>query len=73
MQGRIVKFREDLEIGVIHTDTGEAFRFASREVVNAKGKLIGSDVDFLLSERRPREIYLMQGTPWEAFASSQAN
>ena len=67
MYGRIVKFRRDLGIGVIRTECGNAFRFANTEIVNANGKLIGVDVDFLVAERRPREIFLMSGSPWTAF------
>ena len=67
MYGRIVKFRKDLGIGIIRSENGQAFRFADKEIVNKTGGLMGVDVDFIVAERKPREIFLMQGSPWTAF------
>lgn len=70
MQGHIVKFHERLGYGVIHTEDGQRFRFSRNEIKNPNGKLVGYDVDFLLESRSPREIFLMQGSPWHAFGST---
>lgn len=70
MYGQIVKFHERLGFGVIRTEDGQQFRFARNEVKNPNGKLVGYDVDFLLESRRPKEIFLMQGSPWTAFGPS---
>lgn len=67
MQGEIVKFHERLGFGVIRAENGERFRFAKSQVKNPNGKLVGYTVDFLLDTRSPRDIFLMQGTPWTAF------
>ncbi len=72
MYGRIVKFRKDLGVGIIHTEEGDKFRFATSEVVNTNDKLVGTDVDFLIAERKPREIILMVGSPWTAFGQQEA-
>lgn len=67
MHGEIVKFHDKIGYGVIKTEDGRKFRFAKTEVMNPNGKLVGYDVDFVLNERSPRKIVLMQGSPWTAF------
>ena len=67
MQGQIIKFAEDIGFGIIEADNGERYRFAKTEVKNLNGKLVGYQVDFLVDKRRPREVFLLQGTPWMAF------
>ena len=67
MYGRITKFSPQVGFGVIEADNGAKYRFAKDEVVNLNGKLVGHNVDFLVSARRPRDIILMTGSPWTAF------
>lgn len=69
MQGKIVKYSERMGQGVISTDDGRRFRFHSRSVRNLGGKLVGSEVDFLVESRQPRDIFLLSGSPWTAFGS----
>lgn len=68
MQGHITKFRNDIGIGVICSEDGQKFRFSTSEICNPNGKLVGLDVDFLLESRKPRDIVLLHGSPWGAFA-----
>jgi cold shock CspA family protein len=67
MLGRITKFSPEVGFGVIEAENGAKYRFAKNEVVNLNGKLVGHSVDFLVSARRGKEIFLMTGTPWTAF------
>jgi len=67
MYGQITKFREEIGTGVIHAEDGRAYRFASTELINGWQELIGHGVDFVLSERRPRDIIVLAGSPWTAF------
>jgi hypothetical protein len=69
MHGQIVKFREDLGVGVIKTDDGRKYRFTPSQIQNPNGKLVGYDVDFLLDVASPKDIILMHGTPWTAFGA----
>lgn len=73
MYGRIVKFRRDLGVGIIRSEGGQAFRFANSEIVNANDNLLGVDVDFLVAERKPREIFVLEGTPWSVFGNRHAS
>lgn len=68
MHGQITKFRSDLGIGVIRTDDGESFRFEASCLVNGACELVGQSVDFVLAARRPRDIIVMAGSPWNVFA-----
>jgi hypothetical protein len=72
MHGHIIKFDHHLGYGVIAAEDGNRFRFAKSEIKNPNGKLVGYDVDFLVESRRPKEIFLMHGTPWDAFGSAQS-
>ena len=74
MHGRITKFSTQNGFGVIEADNGSRYRFAGSEILNLNGKLVGNtvdfvatDVDFVLSARRPKDIILMTGTPWSVF------
>ena len=67
MKGEIIKFKDDIGFGVIQAEDGEKYRFAKTDVKNLNGKLVGHEVDFLLNTRRSTEIFLLQGTPWNAF------
>jgi hypothetical protein len=67
MHGRITKFSPEVGFGVIEAEDGVKYRFAKDEVVNLNGKLVGHSVDFLVNARRPKEIFLMTGSPWTAF------
>jgi hypothetical protein len=68
MQGHITKFRDDIGFGVIRSEDGQKFRFSASEICNPNGKLVGHDVDFLIESRKPRDIVLLHGSPWGAFA-----
>ena len=67
MKGEIIKFKDEIGFGVIKAENGEKYRFAKNDVKNLNGKLVGHEVDFLISSRRSTEIFLLQGTPWGAF------
>jgi cold shock CspA family protein len=68
MQGHITKYRDDIGFGVISSEDGQKFRFSKSEICNPNGKLVGLDVDFLIESRKPRDIVLLHGSPWGAFA-----
>ncbi len=67
VHGRITKFSEEVGFGVIEADDGAKYRFAKTEIKNLNGHLVGHTVDFLVAARRPKDIFLMSGTPWTAF------
>jgi cold shock CspA family protein len=67
VHGRITKFSEEVGFGVIEADDGAKYRFAKTEIKNLNGHLVGHTVDFLVAARRPKDIFLMTGTPWTAF------
>jgi hypothetical protein len=67
VHGRITKFSEEVGFGVIEADDGSKYRFAKTEIKNLNGHLVGHTVDFLVAARRPKDIFLMTGTPWTAF------
>lgn len=67
MYGKIVKYSDRLGQGIICADDGQRLRFKARSVRNLGGKLVGSDVDFLVESRQPREIIMLSGSPWTAF------
>jgi hypothetical protein len=69
MDGQIVKYSERLRQGIIRSSDGSQFRFKSSAIRNLGGKLVGSDVDFLVESRQPRDIFLLRGSPWTAFGS----
>jgi hypothetical protein len=70
MQGRIIKFHESLNVGVIKTTDGRKVRFGSNEVVNPNGRLVGYDVDFVAPApgQLPQDIILLTGSPWTVFS-----
>ena len=72
VHGRITKFSEEVGFGVIEADDGAKYRFAKTEVKNLNGHLVGHTVDFLVAARRPKDIFLMTGTPWSAFGGNGA-
>jgi hypothetical protein len=67
MYGQITKFRDDIGIGVIAAENGRKYRFAKSELLNDGAKLIGDNVDFIITSGRPRQIISMSGSPWTAF------
>lgn len=69
MYGQITKFRHEIGTGVIRAEDGRKYRFASAELMNGEQELIGHGVDFVLSERRPKNIIVLAGSPWTAFGS----
>ena len=71
MDGQIVKYSERLGQGVIRSVDGTRFRFKSNSVRNLGGKLVGTEVDFLVESRQPRDIFLLTGSPWVAFGSTR--
>ena len=40
------------------------------EIVNKGSDLVGSEVDFLVVSRQPKQIFLMAGSPWTAFGGN---
>lgn len=73
MYGQIIKFDDRLGFGVIETEAGSRFRFAKGQIRNPNGKLVGYDVDFLVESRQPKDIFLMHGTPWDAFGPAHGS
>jgi len=69
MYGQITKFRQEIGTGVIRAEDGRKYRFASAELINGEQGLVGYGVDFVLSERRPKDIIVLAGSPWTAFGS----
>jgi len=67
MQGQITKYRDDLGFGIIEADDGSRYRFAKHQLKNSAEVLIGQDVDFVLSAKRPTDIIMLSGSPWTAF------
>lgn len=67
MYGQITKVRPEIGAGVIRAEDGSTYRFTISEIKNAAEEIVGHDVDFVLSERRPRDIIVLTGTPWTAF------
>jgi len=72
VHGRITKFSNEVGFGVIEADDGSKYRFAKTEIKNLNGHLVGHTVDFLVAARRPKEIFLMTGSPWTAFGGNGA-
>jgi hypothetical protein len=72
VHGRITKFNEEIGFGVIEADDGGRYRFAKSEIKNLNGHLVGHTVDFLLTARCGKEIFLMTGTLWTAFGGNGA-
>ncbi len=70
MYGQITKFRPETGTGVIRAEDGRKFRFAGSELMNEERELVGQGVDFVLTERRPREIIVLSGSPWTAFGTN---
>jgi hypothetical protein len=68
MLGRITKYRADIGVGIIEAETGNKFRFARSAVLNGGRDLVGQEVDFLVSARKPASIILTSGSPWTVFA-----
>ena len=69
MYGQITKFRQEIGTGVIRAEDGRKYRFACAELMNSEQELVGNSVDFVLSERRPKKIIVLAGSPWTAFGS----
>lgn len=67
MQGQITKFSDKVGFGIIEAEDGSRYRFARSEILNLNGRLVGHSVDFLVAQRRPKDIILMTGSPWTAF------
>jgi hypothetical protein len=73
MQGRIVKFHESLNVGVIKTEDGRRYRFERDQVINPNGRFVGYEVDFVEPRRGqpPKEIILLTGSIWSIFGSEK--
>ena len=69
MNGEIVRFNSSLGQGIIEAEDGQKFRFSTSAIQNPNGKLVGLEVDFLVESRQPKDIILLHGSPWRAFAS----
>ncbi len=70
MYGQITKFRSEFGTGVIRAEDGRTYRFVGSELMNGGRELVGQGVDFVLIERRPREIIVLSGSPWTAFGAT---
>jgi cold shock CspA family protein len=70
MYGQITKFRPEIGTGVIRAEDGRKYRFVCSELMNRGRELVGQGVDFVLVERRPREIIVLSGSPWTAFGAN---
>lgn len=69
MDGLIVKYSRQLRQGIIHGADGRRYRFKSDSIRNIGGKLVGTEVDFLVESQQPRDIFLLRGSPWAAFGA----
>ena len=69
MYGQITKFRPEIGAGVIRAEDGRNYRFVGSELMNGGRELVGQGVDFVLTERRPKEIIVLSGSPWTAFGT----
>jgi len=67
MQGHITKFHERIGFGVISAADGRRYRFSSADIRNPKSRIVGLDVDFVVESRTPKDIILLQGSPWTVF------
>ncbi len=72
MHGQITKFSEKVGFGVIEAEDGSKYRFDKSAVMNLNGRLVGHSVDFLVAARRPKDIILMTGSPWNVFGGNGA-
>lgn len=70
MHGQIRRFHNEMGVGIIRAEDGRHYRFARSEIVNSTATLEGTDVDFVVVQRQPRQIFLMAGSPWAAFGGS---
>jgi hypothetical protein len=70
MQGRIIKFHQSLNVGVIKTPEGQKIRFGSDQVINPNGRFVGHEVDFVAPQpgHLPKDIILLTGSIWSVFA-----
>lgn len=68
MHGHIAKFDDLSGVGVIAAEDGRRFRFLRSQLTNSRRASIGEDVDFLLEVRCPKDIFVLSGSPWTAFA-----
>ncbi|MEO1281152.1 MAG: hypothetical protein AAFV69_05390 [Pseudomonadota bacterium] len=73
MHGQITKFSKTLGYGVIAAEDGRKYRFAGDQVMNVNGKLVGHDVDFLLSTARAKDVILLTGSAWSVFADNHGS
>ncbi len=71
VQGQITKVRGDIGFGVIETADGRKFRFATSAIKNPNGRLVGALVDFIVDFVTPRDIILLDGSPWTAFGPAK--
>jgi len=70
MQGQITKYRPDLGIGVIASESGHRFRFSTAALVNPDAHLLNADVDFETREGRASDVILLRGDPWTVFGTA---
>ena len=72
MYGKIRTFRRDIGVGIIAAENGRSYRFRSGDVVNTSFELPGQEVDFLLQSLNPKDIIVLAGSPWSAFAAPKS-
>ena len=71
MIGEIIKYRDDLGIGVIAGADGTRFRFSRSDVLSPATILRGLDVDFVTDGRVVRDVVVLRGDPWAVFAAAE--
>jgi hypothetical protein len=69
MEGRVTKYFNDLEVGIIAADDGRKYRFRAAQVMNRHLPIANQEVDFLVASGRPTQIIVLDGTAWTAFGS----
>jgi len=68
-QGEITKYRADIGYGVIVAEDGRKYRFTKSDIVNSGSDLVGVSVDFVVEASRPKQIILLEGSPWTVFSA----
>lgn len=68
-QGEITKYRADIGYGVIVAEDGRKFRFTRSDIVNSTSDLVGVSVDFVVEASRPKQIIVLEGSPWSVFSA----
>jgi len=71
MHGEIIKYDDRIGAGVVAAEDGRRFRFLRSRLLNARDRIVGREVDFVLAARHPVDIIVMSGTPWTVFGDTR--